>query len=129
VDLSRIIEARAEETLSLIFNQLSDWDILKDIGAGLILTGGGSLLPGLVELAELTFDVPVRRGMPRNVIGMREAYNSPVYSTAIGTLLFGCEQEFSSPLGATKKSLNLVGQKTSGTWEQVKTFMNKALSI
>jgi cell division protein FtsA len=128
VELSRILEARSEETLSLIFNQLSEWDVLKDLGAGVILTGGGSLLQGLVELAEFTFDVPVRRGVPRNVIGMREAYNSPIFSTAIGTLLFGCEQEF-APNRIKSGSTKLMTKKTSGTWEQVKNFMSKALSI
>ena len=115
-------------TLSLIFNKLREWDVVKGLGAGLILTGGGSLLQGLVELAEFTFDVPVRRGAPCNVMGMREAYNSPIYSTAIGTLLFGCEQEFSTKKnqGKSKTSIN---QNNSGTWEQVKSFMNKALSI
>lgn len=127
IELSRILEARAEETLSLIFQQLSDWDVLKDLGAGVILTGGGSLLQGLVELAEFTFDVPVRRGVPRNVVGMREAYNSPIFSTAIGTLLFGCEQEFSPSPGMVKS--NILKAKTSGTWEQVRNFMSKALSI
>ena len=127
MELGRILEARAEETLSLIFNQLSEWDVLKDLGAGVILTGGGSLLQGLVELAEFTFDVPVRRGVPRNVIGMREAYNSPIFSTAIGTLLFGCEQEFTPNMKT--RTTNIVTKKTSGTWEQVKSFMNKALSI
>lgn len=127
IELSRILEARAEETLSLIFNQLSEWDVLKDLGAGVILTGGGSLLQGLVELGEYTFDVPVRKGVPKNVIGMREAYNSPIFSTAIGTLLFGCEQEF-SPNVKTRTS-NVVTKKTSGTWDQVKSFMSKALSI
>ncbi len=127
IELSRILEARAEETLSLIFNQLSDWDVLKDLGAGVILTGGGSLLQGLVELAEFTFDVPVRRGVPRNVIGMREAYNSPVFSTAIGTLLFGCEQEFAPNIKS--RTTNIMTKKTSGTWDQVRNFMSKALSI
>lgn len=127
IELSRILEARSEETLSLIFNQLSDWDVIKDLGAGVILTGGGSLLQGLVELAEFTFDVPVRRGVPKNVVGMREAYNSPIFSTAIGTILFGCEQEFAPSVKS--KTSNIVSNKTSGTWDQVKSFMSKALSI
>ena len=127
IELCKILEARAEETLSLIFNQLNDWGVLKDLGAGVILTGGGSLLQGLVELAEFTFDVPVRRGVPRNVIGMREAYNSPIFSTAIGTLLFGCEQEFVK--NTKTKTTNLMTKKTSGTWDQVRNFMSKALSI
>lgn len=127
IELSRILEARAEETLSLIFNRLNEWDVIKDLGAGVVLTGGGSLLQGLVELAEFTFDVPVRRGVPKNVMGMREAYNSPMFSTAIGTVLFGCEQEF---VPSKKSSTpNILSQKASGTWEQVKNFMSKALSI
>ena len=125
-ELSQILEARSEETLSLIFNQLNEWDVLQDLGAGVILTGGGSQLQGLVELAEMTFDVPVRRGIPRNVIGMREAYSSPVFATVVGTLLFGCEQELGHP-GKPIKQINRV--KAGNAWDQVKSFMNKALSI
>ncbi|MCB0378913.1 MAG: cell division protein FtsA [Bdellovibrionales bacterium] len=125
VDLSRILEARAEETLSLIFQKLSEWDVLKDLGAGVIITGGGSLLQGIVELAEFTFDVPVRRGVPKNVIGMREAYNSPIFSTAIGTLLFGCEQEHKD----SPRLARTVAKTTNGAWDRIKNFMNKALSI
>lgn len=128
VELSRIIEARSEETLSLIFQKLSEWDVLKDLGAGVILTGGGSLLQGIVELAEFTFDVPVRRGVPKNVIGMREAYNSPIFSTAIGTLLFGFEQEH-KPKSKVKTTTNNIMNQTNGTWDQIKNFMSKALSI
>jgi cell division protein FtsA len=127
IELSRILEARAEETLSLIFNKLNEWEVLKDLGAGVILTGGGSLLQGLVELAEFTFDVPVRRGVPKNVIGMREAYNSPLFSTAIGTLLFGCEQEFAPSVKS--KTSQVVSVNKNKTWDQIKNFMNKALSI
>lgn len=126
LELGRILEARAEETLALIFNRLNEWDVLKDLGAGVVLTGGSSLLQGLVELAEFTFDVPVRRGVPKNVMGMREAYNSPMFSTAIGTILFGCEQEF---VPSKKSTPNLLSKKATGTWDQVKNFMNKALSI
>ena len=127
IELCKILEARAEETLSLIFNQLVEWDVMKDLGAGVILTGGGCLLQGLVELAEFTFDVPVRRGVPRNVIGMREAYNSPIFSTAIGTLLFGCEQEFTPD--AKRKTTSIGGKSQNQTWEQIKNYMSKALSI
>lgn len=130
IELCRILEARAEETLSLIFNQLSDWDVLKDLSAGIVLTGGGSLLQGIVELAEFTFNVPVRRGVPKNVVGLRETYNSPIFSTAIGTLLLGAEIMGLSWTPAKVKETTTSNIKTNlKTWEQIKNFMSKALSI
>ena len=125
IELSRILEARAEETLSLIFNQLNKWDALNHASAGVVFTGGGSLLQGLVELAEFTFDVPVRKARVRNVIGMEEDYNNPAFVTAIGTVLLGCDQKF---LSKKTKGKILTG-KTGGAWNHVKKFMNKALSI
>ncbi len=129
LELCRILEARAEETLSLIFNQLSEWDVLKDLGAGIVLTGGGSLLQGLVELSEFTFNVPVRKGIPKNVVGLREAYNSPLFSTAIGTLLFGAEQQFVGVTRVQTQKQKTESPSENKTWEQIKNFMNKALSI
>ncbi len=127
LELTRILEARAEETLSLIFNQLNDWDVIKDLSAGVVLSGGGSLLQGLVELSEFTFDVPVRRGSPKNIMGMRETYASPVFSTVIGTLLFGCDQEL-VPRKKTK-STKTAAPRSYGPWEEIKKMMTKALSI
>ena len=127
IEMSRILEARAEETLSLIFNQLTQWDVIKNLGAGIVITGGGSLLQGLVELAEFTFDVPVRRGGLRNGIAMQETCNSPTFATAVGTLLLACEQELIS--GFKKERISAVRNRTSRTWNQIKQFMNRALSI
>jgi len=127
LELTRILEARAEETLSLIFNQLNDWDVIKNLSAGVVLSGGGSLLQGLVELSEFTFDVPVRRGSPKNIIGMRETYASPVFATVIGTLLFGSDQEM---IPRKKiKAAKTVATRSYSPWEEIKKMMTKALSI
>ena len=125
IELSRILEARAEETLSLIFNQLNEWDVLSHASAGVVFTGGGSLLQGLVELAEFTFDIPVRKAGVRNIIGMEEDYNNPAFVTAIGTLLLGCDENFLSE----KANGRILKNKTNGAWNRVKRFMSKALSI
>ncbi len=126
IELSRILEARAEETLSLVFNRLNEWNVLNHAGAGVVFTGGGSLLPGLVELAEFTFDIPVRKGRIGNVIGMEEDYyNNPAFITVIGTLFSGCDQSFVSE----KTKGKVLTGKTGGTWNQVKKLMSKALSI
>ena len=125
IELSRILEARAEETLSLISDQLNEWDALGNASAGIVFTGGGSQLKGLVELAEFTFDMPVRRAGIRNVIGLEENYNDLSFVTVIGTLLLCCDQSFISERKTKRKVLG----QTKGAWNQVKKFMSKALSI
>jgi cell division protein FtsA len=53
------------------------------------LTGGGSLLEGMTEIAERIFDLPVRIGKPTGVGGLIDVINSPVYSTAVGLVIYG----------------------------------------
>jgi cell division protein FtsA len=54
-----------------------------------VLTGGGSLLPGMPEAAEQVFDLPVRLGQPSGAEGLSEPTSAPQYATAIGLALFG----------------------------------------
>ena len=56
---------------------------------GVVLTGGGSLLEGMVEIAERIFDLPARIGKPSGVGGLIDVINSPVYSTAVGLIIYG----------------------------------------
>ena len=61
----------------------------KNIGTGLILTGGGALLKDIELLAERETGLPVRIGLPRGVCGLREVIDSPAYSTAVGLIRYG----------------------------------------
>ncbi|GIL18473.1 MAG: cell division protein FtsA [Oligoflexia bacterium] len=91
-DLAEVIEPRAEEALQLVQNDLRMSGLLPLMGSGIVLTGGASHLEGLVEMAEFVFDVPVRRGSPGKVGGLTEIVKSPVFSTAVGLLLYGASQ-------------------------------------
>jgi cell division protein FtsA len=57
--------------------------------AGVVVTGGTSIMQGVPELAEQVFDLPVRRGMPSGVGGLADGVRSPIYSTAVGLALYG----------------------------------------
>jgi cell division protein FtsA len=59
------------------------------VSAGVVVTGGSSIMEGVPELAEQIFDMPVRRGMPRGVAGLTEVIGSPMYATGVGLGLFG----------------------------------------
>jgi cell division protein FtsA len=86
--ICEILEARAEETLGLILKKLNDEDLLFTLKSGVVLTGGGSMLPGLPELGEFTFDVKLRRGTSRDVLSANPLAQGPVMSTAIGLLQY-----------------------------------------
>lgn len=81
-----ILEARAEETLGVILRRINDESLLSSIQNGLVLTGGGSQLPGLAELGEFTFDIPVRRGAVKDILSLSPLAQGPGMSVIVGLL-------------------------------------------
>jgi cell division protein FtsA len=67
------------------------------IPAGLVLTGGGAHLRGLVELAESMFHLPVRVAVPRGLEGMPEQLSQPEYATVVGLLLYAARARRQAP--------------------------------
>ena len=61
-----------------------------------MLTGGASALSGIAELAEEVFEAPVRRGLPESIGGLQDVVKSPMYSTGVGLVLFGLDQQRSA---------------------------------
>lgn len=87
--LCEIIEPRAEETLTLVCREIIKSELVEFIGAGVVLTGGASLLPGIKEMAEKIFKFPVRIGYPQGVKGLKDVADNPMYATGIGLILYG----------------------------------------
>ena len=95
-----VIEPRYSELLGLVKKELyslgyaADVEGLKQqLAAGIVITGGGAQIRGLVEVAEQVFDnMQVRVGMPQNIQGLAEDIASPAYSTALGLLRYKNEE-------------------------------------
>ena len=87
--LSEIIEPRTEEIFGLLRKEILRSGFEEMLGAGVVLTGGGSLLDGLPELGERVFQLPVRRGGPIGVGGLVEVIGGPGYATAVGLAIYG----------------------------------------
>lgn len=85
--LAEIVEARVEEILSLVDREIIRSGFAEGIAAGVVLTGGVALLPGIREVAEQVFDMPVRIGVPQGLGGLADVVQNPMYSTAAGLLL------------------------------------------
>jgi cell division protein FtsA len=87
--LSDILQPRAEELFGLIREDLERLGLEKDLRSGIVLTGGGADLEGIVEVAEGIFEGPVRRGVPTGVGGLTDVVSRPEWATATGLLLYG----------------------------------------
>ncbi len=87
--LCDILQPRAEEVLSHVADEIRDSGWAGQISSGVVLTGGGSLLDGMVEIAEQVFDAPVRLGYPERdrFGGLVEDIQSPAWAAAAGLCL------------------------------------------
>ena len=91
--LAEVVEPRYDELFRLIQAELRRSGFEDVVAAGIVLTGGGSKMEGLIELAEEIFHMPVSLGAPRNVAGLKDIVRNPVYATSVGLLQFGLSRE------------------------------------
>ncbi len=91
--LAEVVEPRYDELFTLIQAELRRSGFEDLIAAGIVLTGGTSKMEGVVELAEEIFHMPVSIGKPQGVTGLTDIIRNPIYSTAVGLLLYGAKQQ------------------------------------
>lgn len=87
--LAAIVEPRSEEIFSMVKKAVSADPFYRLLGAGIVLTGGGSRLRGMDGVAEQVFDLPVRIGMPSGLMGLSELVDSAGWTTSIGLIMHG----------------------------------------
>lgn len=105
--LAEVIEPRYSELFGMVEAELKTVLgslKLEKLAAGIVLTGGAAQIEGLVECAEGVFNSQVRIGRPLNINGLTEYVNTPVYSTAVGLLQFGKEQQFEPTENVVEKN-------------------------
>ncbi len=88
MDLCDIIAPRVEEMLHMVLEEVKKSGYADSVTAGVVLTGGTALLPGITEVAEDLFRLPARCGVPTGIRGLVEMVDSPVYATGVGLLHF-----------------------------------------
>lgn len=88
-----IIGARYQEIFQLVKDELAKIHRDGMLPAGVMLTGAGSKMPGTVDLARETLNLPVQIGFPQNFDGVVDKIDDPAYATAIGLLIWGSRFE------------------------------------
>jgi cell division protein FtsA len=86
--LSEILQPRAEEICHLLWDEIRRAGYEKSLNSGIVLTGGGSMLEGMTEIAEEIFDLPVRRGSPERAGGLADHVNNPAFASPVGLVAY-----------------------------------------
>ena len=95
--LCEIIEPRVEELFGMIQQRLKKTGFEDMFASGVVLTGGTALMEGVQDAAERYLGLPIRRGTPRNIGGLMDVVNSPIYATGVGLVLYGAENAQTAP--------------------------------
>lgn len=113
--IAHIIEQRLDEMFGLIQQELSDQNLLDELGAGIVLTGGTAALPGTVELAQQIFAAPVRLGVPHEGLGgLADAVARPRFAIGAGLALWGADRFQETGEGASTLTSGVLTKL--GTW-------------
>lgn len=121
--LAEVIEPRVEEILLMAQEELQQSGMMEMAGSGIVLTGGGSQMEGMVEIVEDIFQMPVRRGVPVHGAsfgkgqpaltegGFAQVIQDPKFSTGVGLVLYGAShqpimaQEVQQPRGERRPGI------------------------
>ena len=121
-DLAFIVEARVEEIFRFVLQEIkrSGYDGLMP--AGVVLTGGTSLLPGIRKLGADVLDLPVRVAQPENLYGLVDQLYSPAYSTSVGLLHWALLME-----KAVEPKASKAPPLPNDLWEKLRGFAKRLL--
>jgi len=91
--LCEIIEPRLDEIFQLIRREIAKSGYDGSLASGAVMTGGSTLLPGMVQMAEEVMGMPARLGVPMHVGGLTDVISSPIYATGVGLVLYGMKRQ------------------------------------
>lgn len=114
--LCQIVQARSDEILQAVKKITDRAGVQSELVTGVVLTGGGSLLDGLVERAEEILHMPVRLGYPVNVVAPEDEIFHPAYCTALGLLRYAKDIQGQQVAAAVAGEENAAPQRKTTAW-------------
>jgi len=93
-NLAKIIQARMEEIIEAVYQEIKSTGLEKRLIAGIVLTGGGAMLKHIEQLTQFITGMDTRIGYPNEHLAgnSAEEMTSPMYSTGIGLVLLGMQR-------------------------------------
>lgn len=121
-EVANIISARLEEIFQFVDRELKRISRSGLLPAGVVLTGGGAQMSGILELAKQKLRLPVRIGKPHNLPGLSEQTDSPAFAVAMGLMMWAMEQE-RRPSGRSSLHMPQLGNTVNKVKDWFKTFL------
>ncbi|MCU1325991.1 MAG: cell division protein FtsA [Bryobacterales bacterium] len=106
--VNEILESRAVELFDMVRMELVKVGMQNAIASGIVLTGAGSLLPGLCDVAERVLECPVRLGLAQGILDWPEEMNDPAWATVAGLSMYAARLR--SKVDVEKESVGLLGR-------------------
>ncbi len=116
--LADVIEPRVSELFELVQQELRRSGYEELLSSGIVLTGGSSVMRGMVELAEEIFHMPVRIGIPAYEGNLADVLRHPRYATVMGLLMEGALQRKRGILVQETRSFKQVVSKMKSWFEK-----------
>lgn len=114
VEMAQVVGPRYQEIFELIQSELREKGLEDLINAGVVITGGATQMPGVLELAQHLFDRPVRVGVPQNAGGLEEVIHDPSFATSVGLLMYAKQQR------QERQNVRFSNEGVSGIWAKIK---------
>jgi cell division protein FtsA len=112
--IAHIVEQRLDEMFCLVQEELDKAELLDCLGAGIVLTGGATAIPGIVELAQQVFAAPVRAGVPGDgLTGLADSVTLPRFATVAGLALYGADRFKETGEGASTLTSGFLSKITA----------------
>ncbi len=109
--IAHIVEQRLDEIFGLVRQELEDRQLVGQLGAGVVLTGGTAALQGVVEMAQQVFAAPVRSGIPgEGLTGLADSVRRPRFGAVTGLALYGADRFHETGEGVSTLSSGLASK-------------------
>jgi len=118
--LCEIIQPRMEEIFSMVREQIMRKNYHNRLGGGVVLTGGGAMLPGAAELAQEMFGLPVRLGHPFKMHGLSDEFNTPDMATAIGLVQYAWDKRKTEIIDLSQNK-----EMEESLWSKIKGWLKE----
>jgi cell division protein FtsA len=119
-----IIEARLSEIFDIVIQQIEQSGNEARLPAGVVITGGSSLIPGITSVAKKVFGVPARVGYPKGLDGLTDEISTPAYAVSQGLILSSASDETYS---AGRKQISLKASKNTNFLGKVSSFFKNLI--
>jgi cell division protein FtsA len=106
--INEILESRAVELFEMVRGELARFGMQRALSNGLVICGGGALLPGICDVAERVMECPARMGLAQGILDWPDELNDPAWTTVAGLAMYSARLR--SQVDIEKQSVGVLGR-------------------